>query len=125
MEENKSTSPAPMPATENDASAISVVELMRSIKAHWSWYVISFIVVFALAILYLLSATRMYTSSSDILLKDDSSQSISTDLASLGVMTTPSSDILNEMFIMTSPEVMEQVVTELDLNEVYTTKKGP
>jgi len=113
-----------MPTAENDASAISVVELMRSIKAHWNWYVISFVVVFALAILYLLSATRMYTSSSDILLKDDSSQSISTDLASLGVVTTPSSDILNEMFIMTSPEVMEQVVTELDLNEVYTTKKG-
>lgn len=107
----------------DDEPELSLTDLYRQIRAHWQWYVISIVACLAVATLFLLSATPKYTRTTDILLKDDSSQSIAADFSMLGVNPVPS-EILNEMFIMTSPEIMEQVVGRLDLNNVYTTRKG-
>lgn len=107
----------------NDEPELTLTDLYRQMRVHWKWYVVSIVACLALAMLYLLSATPRYTRTTEILLKDDSSQSVAADLSMLGVNPVPS-EILNEMFIMTSPEIMEQVVSRLGLNEVYTTRKG-
>ena len=111
-------------ANMDEEQTITLTELFRNIKARWSWFVISLLCVVMLATLYLLHATPMYTRTTDILLKDDTSQNFNTDVtAMMGLNTVPAS-ILNEMFVLSSPEVMEQVVASLELNEVYKTPKG-
>lgn len=106
-----------------DESELTLTDLYRQMRSKWIWYVVSVGICLAVACLYLLAATPSYTRTTEILLKDDSSQSVAADLSMLGINPV-SSEVLNEMFIMTSPEIMEQVVKQLDLNEVYTTRKG-
>ena len=48
---------------------------------------------------------------------------MTTDLESLGVKSV-NSNILDEMFILGSPAVMETVVSRLGLNRVYSVRKG-
>ncbi len=79
--------------------------------------------VFVAVLFYLLCATPLYTRTAQILLKDDASQSMTTDLESLGVKSV-NSNILDEMFILGSPAVMETVVSRLGLNRVYSVRKG-
>ncbi len=107
----------------NDEPELTLTDLYRHMRAKWQWYAVSIGACLLLALLYLMSATPHYTRTTEILLKDDSSQSVAADLSMLGVNPVPS-EILNEMFIMTSPEIMEQVVNRLKLNETYTTRKG-
>lgn len=109
--------------SEKEENVITMTELFRHMRANWIWYVVSIVACLVIGVLYLLHATPMYTRSSEILLKDDSSQSIMSDLSLLGVNPVPS-DILNEMFVMSAPEIMEQVVTKLGLNEVYAAPAG-
>ncbi len=111
------------PAQDSDEPALSMVDLCRNIKSKWYWYVISFAVVFVAVLFYLLCATPLYTRTAQILLKDDASQSMTTDLESLGVKSV-NSNILDEMFILGSPAVMETVVSRLGLNRVYSVRKG-
>lgn len=103
----------------DEEQTISLTDLFRNIKARWSWYIISMLVIICLATLYLLHATPMYTRTTDILLKDDTSQNFNTDVSTIMGLNTVPASILNEMFVLSSPEVMEQVVTRLDLNDVY------
>lgn len=121
MEDNEQRQPQTTVSSEEPE--LTLTDLYRQMRAKWLWYVISVAACLVVACLYLLVATPKYTRTTEILLKDDSSQSIGTDLSMLGVNTVPS-DVLNEMFIMSSPEIMEQVVSRLGLNEVYTTPKG-
>lgn len=107
---------------ETEEAGLSLTELFRAMRVHWIWFVISVIVCLGLGALYLMRATPMYTRSTEILLKDDSSQSLTTDLSMLGINSVPS-ELLNEMFIMASPEIMEQAVIKLNLNEVYSYPK--
>ncbi|MDE7387809.1 MAG: hypothetical protein K2M97_00995, partial [Muribaculaceae bacterium] len=108
---------------EQDTPSLSMSDLWKNIRARWTWYVISFVVVFGLATLYLLSAQKQYTRSIQVLLKSDSSQFMTTDLEDLGVKAIDS-DILDEMFILTSPAVIETVVEQLGLNYNYSSRDG-
>lgn len=106
-----------------DEPELTLTDLYRQMRSKWVWYLASLAGCIILACFYLLAATPKFTRTSEILLKDDSSQSVGADLSMLGVNPVPS-EVLNEMFIMSSPEIMEQAVTRLGLNEVYTTPKG-
>lgn len=98
-------------------------DLFKHIRSKWRWYVISFVAVFALAALYLLSAPYAYKRTVQVLLKSDSSQFMTTDLESLGVRPVNSA-IIDEMFILSSPAVMQTVVERLGINNVYSSRKG-
>lgn len=109
----------PVAIDSDDEMPISLNDLFRNMKARWSWYVTSLLATIILATVYLFHATPMYTRTTDILLKDETNQSFSSDISSMmGINTTPAS-ILNEMFVISSPEVMEQVVDRLGLNKIY------
>lgn len=105
-----------------EENSITLTELFRVMRVKWLWFVVSIVIALCLGGLYLMRATPMYTRSVDVLLKDDSSQSVVGDLSMLGVNPVPS-ETLNEMFIMSSPEIMERVVVQLGLNEVYSYPK--
>lgn len=123
MQEPGNTPLAPSTFNSDDEQIISLSDLFRNIKVRWSWYVISLLIVIGMATLYLLHATPMYTRTTDILLKDDTTQNFNTDVSSIMGLNTVPASILNEMFVLSSPEVMEQVVTRLELNNVYTYPK--
>lgn len=108
---------------ESEGTEISLTGLYREMRTKWQWYVISIGIFLIIGVLYLLSATPKYSRTTEILLKDDTSQSFAADLSMFGVNPVPS-EILNEIFVMTSPEIMQQVVEQLDLNNVYTTRRG-
>lgn len=108
---------ASVPADEEQT--ISLTDLFRNIRARWSWFIISLVVVICLATIYLLRATPMYTRTTDILLKDDTTQNFNMDVSAIMGLNTVPASILNEIFVLSSPEVMEQVVTRLELNQVY------
>ncbi len=107
---------------ETEETGLSLTELLRAMRVHWVWYIVSIVACLGLGGIYLMRATPMFTRSTEILLKDDSSQSLTTDLSMLGINSVPS-ELLNEMFIMASPEIMEQAVIKLGLNEVYSYPK--
>lgn len=110
------------PTPETEESNLSLIYLYRQIQSKWLWYVVSLGACILLAVFYLLTTTPRYTRTTEILLKDDSSQSIGTDLTMLGLNPVPS-ETLNEIFVMTSPQIMETVVSRLNLNNVYTTRR--
>ena len=123
MEEIGIKPTAPATQTEKEEESFSLTDMFQYVRTKWYWYVISIAIAIGLAVLYLMRATPMYTRTTDILIKDDTSQTVGADLSMLGVNPVPS-DLLNEMFIMTSPEMMLQVVDRLNLNEVYTKPDG-
>lgn len=102
----------------SEDAGLSLTDLLRAARAKWMWFVVSIAICLGIGALYLTKATPMYTRSTEILLKDDPSQSFTTDLSMIG-FNSISPMLLNEMFIMTSPEIMEQTVIELNLNETY------
>lgn len=125
MEEFNKHAMPPMPVQlAEEQPAVTLTDLYHNIKARWRWYVVSVILCLGLATLYLMRVTPMYTRTTEILLKDETSESLSIDPqtlnSSLGIKSVPSS-ILNEMFVLSSPELLTEVVGQLDLNEVYKT----
>lgn len=106
-----------------DSIGITFTDLFRQIRVKWLWYVVSLAICFAIAGYYLLSAPRTYTQSIEVLFKDDENQSLGADLSLLGAARVPNI-AYNEIFVLTSPEIMETVVVRLGLNDTYLTKKG-
>lgn len=107
---------------EKEEKGLSFKDLLRSMKVKWVWFVVSLVVCLGAATVYLMHATPMYTRSVEILLKDESNTTAAPDFSMLGVSPLPS-ELLNEMFIMSSPEIMEQVVIKYNLNEIYSYPK--
>lgn len=124
MQQDLNNRPVSPVVNQDEEQTVSLTELFRNIKARWTWFIISLLCVVALATVYLLHATPMYTRTTDILLKDDTSQNFNSDVSSMMGLNTVPASILNEMFVLSSPEVMEQVVASLELNEIYKTPKG-
>lgn len=112
----------PVKPETQEEEGIAIVDLLRAMRDKWKWYVLSIVVMLVFATLYIMHATPTYTRTVDVLLKDEASPSLTTDLSALGIEQAPA-EILNEMFVMTSPEIMEQVVMKLNLNEVYSYPK--
>ncbi len=106
--------------------AISMAELWRHICNNWKWYIVSLAIFLSLGTIYIFASKPMFSRTSEVLLKDDSSSSSMGNFDLTQLMTSggavPSS-ILNEMFILKSPEIMETVVVNLGLNQQYTTPK--
>lgn len=116
----------PFNSSQEEEPAISLGELWRHMRNNWKWYVVSIVICLTLGSIYILSSKPMYSRTSEVLLKDDSNASAmgSFDLSQLmtsGGAVPPS--ILNEMFILKSPEIMQRVVMNLGLNQQYTTPK--
>lgn len=91
----------------------------------WRLFLTTFLVIFSLAILYLLSASKVYTSTSEILIKDPTygkgATSVSLDNLGTGLGRA---NIDNEIAYFSSIDLMAGVVKELHLNEVYSIRKG-
>lgn len=93
----------------------------------WKWFLLSLVLCFGCAVLYLCLTPPKYTRIASVHIKEDSRSSsignISDEFANLGFGGT-SGSAANEVVAFNSPELAEQVVKQLHLNIVYTKGKG-
>ena len=105
-------------------NAMTIRDIWNLCFSHWKWFVLSVLVCLAAASLYILRTVPVYTRSSSVLIKEDrNSGSVSADIASafsdLGLGQT-SVNVNNELINFTSPDLLMQVVRNLNLDVNYT-----
>jgi len=87
---------------------------------YWPWFVISVVLLSAVAYVYLRYATPVFSTSSTILIKDDKSGSSElAALEQLGVSGSGGNTIANEIGLLRSRRLMVNVVEALNLNVKY------
>ena len=89
---------------------------------YWPWIAGCVIVALAGAFFYLKTQTPLYTVSSSVLIKNESSKSgnAGASLADLGFVTSSTQNFDNELEILRSRTLLKKVVTDLDLYISYT-----
>ncbi len=104
--------------------------IITECKNRWKWFVCSVCLCLAVAILFLLIVTPKYERSSTILIKDESSSGgmLSALAAGAGGILSGmginiSSNVNNEMEILSSPKLMSEVVDRLGLDMRYEKKQ--
>lgn len=104
-------------------SNIRMQDFLYLCLAHWQWFLISLIVCFGVAFLYIKTTPPEFYKSASIMIKTDSNgNSISNNAAmfeDLGVYNGNSS-ISNEMALIKSPDLMREAVRRLNLDMNYT-----
>lgn len=126
-----------MDATQNRGKTLKTVEEKLSLRdvldiflEHWKWFLISVLVCVGLTRCYLATKPWVYQRQAVMLVKDDGSaaggrrSNISTDaLMQLnGVMM--GSSVKNEVYILQSYQLIQQVVRALHLDVFYSCKQG-
>lgn len=89
--------------------------------SRWKWFVLSVVVCIVAAILYIKTTAPTYIRSTSVLLLNSGSKESNyaeIDLEALGLQT-PNTSLQNEMEMLHSPVIMEQVVHELSLDVEY------
>lgn len=108
---------------------IDIRELVNRFFTLWPWALLSCIVLFVGAVLYLYITPSSYHVNASVLIKQSdgpigqSATVNSTMLQSLGLMTGPS-NVNNELQIIKSYPLMNEVVHEMQLNVNYYTEDG-
>ncbi len=94
-------------------------ELLFRYLSNWYWFVLTILLAFVGARLYLRYATPLYEVTSAVLIKDDSgsggSSTMGADLSSLGFFASTTSNFDNELVMLRSLTLIKKSVTELDL----------
>ena len=89
--------------------------------SRWKWFVLSVAICIVAAILYIKTTAPTYIRSTSVLLLNSGSKEANyaeIDLEALGLQT-PNTSLQNEMEMLHSPVIMEQVVHELSLDVEY------
>jgi len=113
----------------NKKDSINITELLHFYRSKWYWFIISFIIVYSFAILYLLTSAPIYSRSASLMVKENSdSQSaiageIGESFSNMGLSGTKN-NVNNELHTLLSPSLMMDVVSRLHLNMDYCIEKG-
>lgn len=106
---------------ENDDHLIN--DILKQYTRHWKWFLIVVAVAIGLAHLYLRYVTPIYSTQATILLKDEKGDSGFSELSALedlGIFFGGSGNkISDQIEILNSRRLMEEVVKELNLNIQY------
>lgn len=105
---------------------LQIKDFISLCLSRWYWFLISVVICLGVAFAYLLSQPSIYTRTADILIKDNEkggkTKSVSKDVQStfddLGVVNSISK-VQNELIIVQSPVLMEEVVKRLHLDMQY------
>lgn len=98
--------------------------LMRILK-NWYWFVISCVIVGALGIWSYLSTTKKFMVDAEVVLQKADAQMVMPQAELMSILGIGGgSSIADEMRIMSSRDLMSQVILELDLRTEYRKKDG-
>lgn len=109
------------------SNEVNIKEIIKPYLAKWWWFMISVLIMLALGIFYIRTATPVYSVQSSILVKDarkapSSEMGMLSQLSGFGGMQTNS--IENEMEILKSKKLVQDVVKELDLQTSLISELG-
>lgn len=103
--------------------ALSLKDQINQYLRYWPWFIISVFIFLLLGFVYLRYASKEYVASTKILIKDTQSGGGLSELSALGdidVLGGSFNTVENEMEILNSNKLINDVVSNLDLNIVYT-----
>ena len=110
------------------SNEISMREYFSACGAYWKWFVLSFVVCAAIAVLFAKSRTQEFSSSAYVLIKSSdgagSNNMASAMFADMGIMGDNSTAVENEIYVMKSTQLMDDVVKKLGLKNIYYVKQG-
>ncbi|MCM1490385.1 MAG: polysaccharide biosynthesis tyrosine autokinase [Muribaculum sp.] len=123
MESNFEQSSKPTKIAEQK---LTPTELYHAIMKQWKWILLSLALCLGLAALYLAWKPVSYSRTAQIEIKDESDPGASSAMAMFADfgLGQASNNLYNEMAYFESPDLMEQVVERLGLQNNYTMKKG-
>ena len=115
--------PKPVNNAPQEENPMSIRDIWNLCVNNWKWFVISVAICLSAAAFYILRSVPVYSRSSSVLIKEDRrSGSVSADIASafsdLGVGQTWV-NVSNELINFTSPDLLMQVVKNLNLDVNY------
>lgn len=103
----------------NGNNRIRVKDLLLVCVEHWKWFLLSLVVAFVCAFLYLKTTPEIFTRTASIMVKpNDNSGGIEQQLKDLGVQQTQV-NVTNEILSLQSAVVCKEVVQRLDLEVEY------
>ncbi len=109
-------------AADDTSNAVSIKDILSIGLHHWRWIAASVAVCLALAVIYLLFATPVYTRTASLLIKEEGSGSSVNGavdaFSDLGLFST-NTNINNELSALKSPDIMEDVIKRLDIDMNY------
>jgi capsular exopolysaccharide synthesis family protein len=105
-------------------SGFDFKRILGSVLSKWYWFVLSLIVTFTIGFLYLRYTTPWYSIKS-LLLIESQQKGVGSLLSKLGDgqdgggMANGNTNLFNEMFMLTSQDLIEMAVDSLDMNIQY------
>ncbi|WP_294554171.1 polysaccharide biosynthesis tyrosine autokinase [uncultured Bacteroides sp.] len=109
---------------DHSEEQINIQEILFRYLIHWPWFVVSIIVCVVLAWGYLRLATPIYNVSATVLIKDEKKgggANMSSELEKMGLngFVSSSSNIENEIEVLSSRTLAREVVSSLGLFVIY------
>ena len=105
---------------------VSLVETFFHYLSYWKIFVISIIVCLVVVCVYLLYATHLYRVTSEVIINDNARSHTSMDFNAfrdLGIIT-PTTNLGNEVEVLTSKSLMRSVADSLNLKVSYFENRG-
>ena len=108
-----------------DEETINFREEIEKYIFHWKWFVFGVVIALLTAFIYLRYTPNQFEVSTTILIDDENSGGLPSELTAfedLGLINSGKKLIENEIGLLKSRSLMENVVKELDLNVTYFTQ---
>lgn len=109
---------------DDDSENLLIKELIERYLSHWRLFIVSFIISFVIVFFYLRYTPKLYRATSTILIKseDNGVPSELSALEDLSIFKSVNKDVENEIEVLKSRPLLENVVKKLDLNITYFSK---
>jgi tyrosine-protein kinase Etk/Wzc len=109
-------------SNSNDEDSINIREILLKYFVHWKWFILSMILFFIAAKIYLRYLVPIYKASTTILIKDKDSGGLASELSAfqdLGIFSGTKNILDDEIEILKSRTLIEKAVKECNLNITY------
>ena len=108
---------------ESDTFApINFREQIEKYLGYWKWFVVSVLLMFTLAFMYLRYTIPQYKAATTILVKDDRKGGMASELSAfsdIGMLKGIKSNVDNEVEVVKSRSLIQKTVSDLELNVIY------
>ena len=119
MERMVSTTPATPTRATGSSPAVLVKKILGLVLRNWYWFVLSLVVAMGIAAYSVLSTVPVYQRTASIMIKPMGGNEADRTLQELGIESA-STNLTNEILLLRSGVVAEQIVRRLDLDVDYT-----
>lgn len=109
----------------SEVGVLSLHDIIQMVLANWYWFALSVAVCLSVAYLYVARTPKVYSRKATILVKDDR-KGANMDISAFSDLSgfQPRSSVDNEVFILQSRRLMQEVVRNLNLTTNYTKRHG-